>query len=524
MGLTAAFAIAKDRHTLLIAHYNKSASNSRRFLTRSFVDTDYTPHAETLLLCLRDVFCQRYTDFYDESLITEANVTFALDKTIDSSDARVEITGPANIKVTVTLGLIIFFDILLASRLVYVGELDPSVPTPEPAFKSICSVTLLRLLRSHSLPTIPTVLDSRLANFFLRPSDFACDYWIKGTTLALLWVLSHEVGHFLCGHVGYYREECGLGVSERYDETMVQKGGTNLGGVLRQSSELMADIYATIRISLILCEETKAKHWPETLTETLAAIMTAGVMPVVTFLLGRERKERVPEDILNDAYPSEWCRIFNVFATTAFIADPMLNTEFFDFRKNPLQEAWRQLFRMPNWRFLFVEILDGFDSLCHMLAEMKVFPRMVAPDIEARERFAGSLEGARYGVTAFSPKASTPDEMYLLQWMYVMKDLCTNLNLRFAAYLSDAWKTGERGRQWDNESIREDLKQMFGLDDLTTAPWATHLTSDPAYKIMDDWMSNICVFWGNNQDVFGDRWEGCHKLGAYIVDLQRRMS
>jgi hypothetical protein len=72
-------------------------------------------------------------------------------------------------------------------------------------------------------------------------------------------VLSHEVGHYLCGHVGHYENQTGIiGLSERITNQLgpsISPSFTPGEVTTTWARELMADAYATIRLSLIICAE-----------------------------------------------------------------------------------------------------------------------------------------------------------------------------------------------------------------------------------------------------------------------------
>lgn len=148
---------------------------------------------------------------------------------------------------------------------------------------------------------------------------------------SLYWLISHEIGHILAGHVDHAAQFGeGIGISEDYNDIAKSLENSDFPGfehdnlIDRQSMELMADSYATIRLAL-LCDIVFIVSHDFEPCDYLRAYLSGRV--VVTLLIGVQRKSRAGEDSaeLQRVYPDETMRLLNVFAAAYFCIAPLEN-------------------------------------------------------------------------------------------------------------------------------------------------------------------------------------------------------
>lgn len=526
--LNDAFALAGKRYDLLCANYLDASANSRDFFGETFIHALYKKGLLDWLNSIRSIFRNNYVDFAQRPLINEGDLKVYLDDDIATANAWVLPSKPSGLEITTTLGLLIILDMLCAARWVHIAEVIPDQPLPQPAFESVCSKTLTATLQNHLRNGLSEVARIRLADFFSNPTEEKRQDWAKLTTLTTLWVLSHEVGHYLCGHLGHNEHKSGvIGLSERMSANSPgrnQEGSTNATHyevVTIWARELMADAYATIRLSLMVCDEVKRKQWQGSISDVLDSITTASILPGLTFLLGRRIGDEKDSKLLEAPYPSEWCRIFGVFASMIFIVVPLPNTAF-DPRKNPIEEFWQDhLLSRVDWQMFLVRMLETFETLRGYLNAMNLMPIRETGWENVSPHWCGSLIGSRTGVVVVLEKS--PISAHLLQWMYAMKMLCTRINFDFSNYLARDWMTGKAEMEITDDLIREDVRELLGpkMKDTIKKLMSMNLTNDPAYKILDDWMSNIYSAWQSGEQDILQRQEECALLGHRIVRLSQ---
>lgn len=521
--LNDAFALANTRYDLLCSDYQNSEPDS--FLTTNFIRTKYKENVLVWLALIRRMFTQNYVDFAGRPLIDDADVVVYLDEDITTPNAWIVQTKTGGVEITTTLGLLLTLDLLCAARWGHVSELFPDQPLPGKSFDSVCSETLAAMLRENLRNGLSNVAKIRLAEFFSNPTAEQRQDWARITTLTMIWVLSHEVGHFLCGHVGYNEAKTGLvGLSERVSANAPGPGEAVLRDVSLAevqtiwARELMADAYATIRLSLIVSEDVKAGSWAGSLWDVVSSISTASVLPGLAFLLGQQANEKQSASIFRSRYPTEWCRIFGALASVVFVVLPLPNTAV-DPRKNPLEQFWQtHLLSKTDWQWFVIRVLEIFETIKSYLNAMDLVPFPRAESENVTEHMCGSLVGARTGLVVLE---ESPMRVHLLQWMYAMKLLCTEINFNFSHYLARHWLTGKAPREINEDEIRDDLKEVFGpnMKEMVQNLMSANLTNDPAYKILDDWMSNIYSAWEAGEEQVIQRQQECAVLGRHIVQM-----
>ncbi|MEO6037770.1 MAG: hypothetical protein ABIQ93_05095 [Saprospiraceae bacterium] len=141
------------------------------------------------------------------------------------------------------------------------ADLVPEEYYPAPNFENVCSV-FLRDIFVENLPNgVPKKVKVRISNFFFQTSPYLRKYWSENVSFMILWLLSHELGHYLCGHTEYYKiKEGKLGISEKKQKPhYASLYNHNIKDMERRwCCELMADIYATINVFRFGCYELKA--------------------------------------------------------------------------------------------------------------------------------------------------------------------------------------------------------------------------------------------------------------------------
>lgn len=526
--LTDVFELASGRYKALVENYVASAHTEGSFLNEEFVKTTYRNHVLKILDQIRCLFIENYTDFSGHSLITDGELALSLDDDVVTANAYVVPRDQDGVEITLTLGMVILIDLLSTARWMHVTEVFPGKALPTPDFDAACSNNLAVILKSNLSQGVTERCKVRWAGFFTGADKSMQAEWERTTSLSLLWVLSHEVGHFLCGHVGYYKQRHGvLGLSEKSVRTELEamlgtKDSVPLtdlsSSITKWACELMADTYATIRVAWIVCQEVKEKKLDLSISELLGLISTSSTLPGIAFLLERKLSGEAQIDFFKEFYPSEWCRIFNAFATLVFIVLPLENA-YIDVRKNPLESFWQERL-LTGWQMFLVGMLDTFEGLKHFLWVFNLTPFALEENDQISENICGSMLSARNGLVILqtasleTPTAVTP---YLAQWAVTMKALCTETNLYFAAHLKKSWLT-RGGEEVSAEMVREDVKEY--ADVLLKIGG---LANDPAYKILDDWMSQIQATWHSEESWIKERLRECALHGWHIVEIRRRL-
>ena len=96
-----------------------------------------------------------------------------------------------------------------------------------------------------------------------------------------------------------------------------------------------------------------------------------------------------------------------------------------------------------------------------------------------------------------------------------MQFLTTDANVYFSRYLAKPWLTGS-GRRPQMEHLRADVQSRRILDAFSQLEGLTH---DPAYKVLDDWMSNIYSAAVSDKNAVQAKINECATFGEYLSRL-----
>lgn len=187
-----------------------------------------------------------------------------------------------------------------------------------------------------------------------------------------------------------------------------------------------------------------------------------------------------------------------------------------------MERFWEDhLFSRADWRMFLMRMLEIFETIKGYLNAMNLIPFPETGWDNASPQWCGSLIGSRTGVALTVEESPITD--HLLQWMYAMKLLCTEINFGFSQYLARNWMTGETRSEIPDDIIRDDIQELLGPNAKKTIEtlMSMSLTNDPAYKILDDWMSNIYSAWESGSEKMIKRQEECELLGQNIVRMSR---
>lgn len=346
--------------------------------------------------------------------------------------------------------------------------------------------------------------------------------WAVAASYSLYWLLSHEVGHYACGHIGYlqYRDtlEYDAPVAGYFSESLnharfIEDVELNDAMIL-WCAEFMADSYATIRLLLEVTHDDRAsgefKAYPTQLrafglASTATRVLSYCFVPAMVM-----HGERISgtSSAFNKygTHPSTLSRLFNISATVDYFMRPVGNTAN-DLRENPAREyVTPTKDREACWSMLFQSYWKSHKSVLHFLEMCYYADSSDGSNIEPTDSSTMQLTTlwmsnvfiARQGITELNLNnvGSSQIKNAFARWANSLRLLSTNVNLRFSHYIPKNW-IGPSGL---TQGLRINPEHAEALDVRTEKQAKSlldaqnklgHFVSDPAYKILDDWMSNI---------------------------------
>jgi len=107
--------------------------------------------------------------------------------------------------------------------------------------------------------------------------------------LRIYWIIHHEIGHWIWGHIPYY-EEMGwttkLGIFDAHSEYKPINTPTSIDSELTHSAELLADTFAVIELFNLLSREDYGDEYDRCVTANLSIY---AIMTTVALFYGRKR-------------------------------------------------------------------------------------------------------------------------------------------------------------------------------------------------------------------------------------------
>lgn len=365
------------------------------------------------------------------------------------------------------------------------------------------------------------------------------------------WVLYHEIGHYLCGHIdtsdsGYSIDE-GTFFSDRRKIEPVALDSA----IERWSQEFSADIYASIRnamlseriISLAYCHlnlnDLDNQEGNEVVITQMESIiqsaMFSGVYVISTLDVGRTSVI----DYSNAAaslYQSTLSRFIAQMAAILNICHPLPNAQFdrcSNFTTGLVRVLGRSSYSQPiddERSALNAASFKARVKFLGYLANLKQSSNWFSTNLQRGSVSTLLLSSTawRIGRTsteiskAFSIKRKAiPEGLDISEadtfWTLAMRTLCTRTNIKFLGNMPrDLWEVGvtrknkeftsklmfkplshkaladEHIEYLENEEISE-----TALEFIEQSPY----TVDPAYQVLDSWLSQLYQTYSGGRDV-----------------------
>jgi len=341
------------------------------------------------------------------------------------------------------------------------------------------------------------IAEARLCHFLSSPDEHDSKWFARQCTLSLLWVLTHELGHFLCGHAEYFKKKKQkLGMAERDDPRTDSKSCRHEEKQeieKRRSAELMADMYATFRLFILISRGIEKQEWGEDLTESqfIAIGCYASSAPIVLFLLGESLDEGLNDS--SDNYPSSLVRVVNVFLCMHFFLNP--GTHIVNINTSGESDFiyGKYYGKEPNTSRMVSSVAWVFEDLASLLRTYKLFNWNNSDRKQNVETLLSSLIASRMGCVSFHLPEETSQELifhisYLLvSWWRDFDSLRAHFEASFKKYVSDETIVHITNLYSETNPLVVEVNCTGGLYE------AKALQRDaydfcPAFRLIDDWL------------------------------------
>jgi hypothetical protein len=442
----------------------------------NFSTSAFELYKENLRQCLAlttEIIIESFTDIENNLLVSYEDITCGVDYEKITANAFITKRGEDGVRITLNYGLILSIEIMTMVVLTESKNEDEEPPSFE---ENYFSEEIARILRKNIPENVSQGFYHRVKNF-IQNSDSLNDLnWATNFLFSLLWIILHEIGHYLCGHVGFYLDKNYLGLAEKNTEENYVTSELNLHesdsiNSLKWCSELMADSYATIRIFWVfryLINRNEFQNHKFNQKSIFDCIVSGVLIVPIYFNLDNLKKEKEMERLdIGRPYPSEICRIFNVFTTVFNINFPATFTHFGEYTDNPFDDFFPSYFNFRNWIPLCISLVKLFYSFLRFSVILGLKgPKSLQEAYWSKVIFVSSLLASREGnVTSginmlYGRKVFI--DSHLLQWSISYIWLSIDHNLYFAGNLKFGFKGNKGGR------------------------------NDPVYRALDEWMSWIC--------------------------------
>jgi hypothetical protein len=314
MAITTLFSATSNRLLLLSEHFRETHASRTDFLPESFLSDEYGKSLQLFVLQIQEFFNEHYTTRSGRNLIKDKSVEILLEEDYEFANAVVIPQADGGVEVVLTSGLFLAIDIV-TSIMISHSVMDENTfrcthlsKTLSGVLGGIFSSNFTKFLGNNFGSFLRGIAEARLCHFLSSPDEHDSKWFARQCTLSLLWVLTHELGHFLCGHAEYFKKKKQkLGMAERDDPRTDSKSCRHEEKQeieKRRSAELMADMYATFRLFIFISRGIEKQEWGEDLTESqfIAIGCYASSAPIVLFLLGESLDEGLNDS--SDNYPT----------------------------------------------------------------------------------------------------------------------------------------------------------------------------------------------------------------------------
>lgn len=521
----------ESRFELLKNHFRE-----KNLFNKEWLKGEYLTSSQKFVDYCKEQIIKNVKDWDGKIIFSRFNISVEIDEDLWGIDAKIKLKGKRQLLITLSIDLILWIELLSinntpTNRMKKAGVQYEFENLPANPLTSIYSNFFKGLIIDYEIKSLNQNEQSSIYYFFTKDSDY--NYWGYTSYYSLLWIIYHEFAHFLCGHSGFYLEQIGENEYSEFDEKMVQvlPEFDEVKQLLKWSSEISADTYATFRLAFHVSQEyengtIKLSDDRSSKTNEVIDILLNSPITALSVLDLLNLEEVEDYYIENAFYPPLKIRIFNLYIALKFIWFPSFHQNW-DARRNLLSELYNKNFPIDEYQLYHKLIFRNLAFQDENAMRKGLFlPVNNYYDLAA---FIGTIYGWRYGYTI-------PDE-YLLQsnfrqiiltYCSTMRSLCVSLNLKFSKHLKTEWFPNinyyENEHHLDSKFIESFASSMTDLtfdickDLLIKQMNARGLINDPVYKVFDDWMSNICeVHYKKPFDVIFDTY--CYAKAYKVIKI-----
>lgn len=518
--------LAVERAAMCHQHFNECQKGGNPIFGCDFLRGKYADTIKTQMIEFEKSYLQTFSSLDGYQLIGKRRIKLEFS---DSLEVNAWVSPPSTnsfTTITITLGMILCLDVLSAWAVFYqFGDYSPDIKIPnvDEEFAGIlygvaAGIGVSSIKESYRL--------------IQSQNSEAIEAWAKNTSLSLYWVLSHELGHYACGHVGYdvytrsQNDPTFPKIQELVDQEMAKdKRLAHIEidkGLISWCAELQADSYATIQLLMHLTSSKResglyhAYNDIDRANDLGAVCRRAHLYSFVPSLVvhsgrlfGRESRE-----LSSSTHPKALTRQFNIAATIDFFMRPISNAaldvraslafEYVNIDKGPppgrnrffqcLMKVYEAHWKTSSWTHGVFEIAK-FRAVKSVTSPPEAKFRMA---MKHTKSWMQNVFIARQGITRWDCDDFESNEYNsaIDDWSLIFRVLCTNVNGRFSWFMPKNW-TSKPG---ENQGMRmhPEYRTALGISNMTQEIEMLELrnrsgkyVNDPTYKILDDWMSNV---------------------------------
>ncbi|MDO5970877.1 hypothetical protein Q4Q35_13775 [Flavivirga aquimarina] len=493
----------KKRYNLFKTHLQTDSFFSENWLKKDYYDST-TEYVEFI----RQRILDTTRDFNNNRIFTRYNIDIKVDKDLFGIDAHIQLLGSRQLLITLSIDLLLWIELntiknVRRSEITKSGVPYNYEPLKGKSTKSKLSDFFLNTIKEYDI-LLPDENGFLAIEAFFR-FDVNYDFWGLVSFYSICFLINHELAHFLCGHTGFYLKQGGKEESEKFIERLgfVQPNYEAVKRPLKWSSELMADTYAIFRLAHQIMIDVDEDFYvvPEENMKDLDLTLEKLIAAPITGMCTLNQLNYEDENLFKSVYPPIQVRTLNLYLSIYFIWNPRFH-QWYDARRNLISEWYKKRFPINKY-FIYDRILyrnfifkswSGNTNKLYLPVETKI----------DQITFIGTMDGWRSGYTVTKDvlrKSNLTDLIY--EYCKCQSTLCLSMNFMFSKHLKKEWFP-EIDYEKNSHLIDEDWMILFGatmsefdipIETLRNKIFrmmkAAPLINDPAYKIMDDWMSNI---------------------------------
>lgn len=471
-----------------------------RFSQKWLLDEYYKLNTE-LFQISKDEIINTVRDYDGLKFLTHEKIIFLINPNLSGLDASIKELTENSVQISVSPDLFLYID--LSSPYSYflydnVGDMDSRIELQDENALWFESCTFLKTIHNqHDILSFSENSQKLTYSFFSSSSEDMYRKWSMVSYYSFIWILYHELGHFLCGHTGFFK--AGIEKEYKFEELYGVKKGYLFDISTKWTSELMADCYADFRFSYHLLITNK--HFLPPSADNFLSLLTLipiSVFNLYSLFISKDDASKLTE------YPSVEARVFNHFCSIYFVWFPCYH-QYWDARINKIGIGFKTKYPIEKADllsyFIHLVFVNNYIGDGRLRITPFWFPLNDVLDIQI---FSGTILGMHLALIHEHLEYS---ENFILKqtlkfYQFFMIDLCTKINMYFGANLKKNWFPEVNyeiiDKDIDNNWLeglarampdmkKQDLKEMI-IKRMSLMP----LINDPAYKVLDDWMSAIC--------------------------------